>query len=361
MKKTLLQLSLFLLLISMIGCGAAPDDKESIPDPVDPGANYKVEAPEAVISWARYEIDSLVQSLPIEVLDSEILNLQLTKSLDFYDNSTIDLYEFNFKLKPGDLKEDSTFNLDAEGWILSDNNFNFSDAMGVEQSEGQLYLLINNQAVELTSIGIRRAESLTDQWCDDLLAYYNYPPGVNFSATEDQIRAIRQYWEWQTEWSITMPSDKGYGDTWSVGLGYAHEWGLGIPYEFISYESQRAEDLVALTFTTVIRRYYKGLTVVSLSGFYGDKQDEPGFDVNQYISVTQPECYTSRGIRVGDSLQALKLAYPEATAYDGVWVYAPEGTNRSLLFIVSNGIIVQIDMADGLDGQYTNPSGIEVR
>jgi hypothetical protein len=360
MKKRLLSLFLILLLSTFIGCGAAPADSEPLPDPEDPTSSHKVEAPEAVVSWAQYEIDALVRMLAIELLDSEIINLQLAKQLDFYDSGTIDLYEIDFKLHPGNLKNDSNFNLDPEGWIPSDNNFIYSDATGVEQSEGQLYLLISNHDGELSSMGIRRAESLSDQWCKDLLVYYNYPPGVNFSATEEQIRAIRQYWEWQSEWSFTMPSDKGYGDTWSVGLGYAHEWGLGIPYEFISYESERSQDLVSLTFANVIRRYYDGLTVTSLSGFYGDNEDEPGFDVNQYISVTQPDCMTSRGIRVGDTVDALKAAYPEATAHDGVWVYAPEGTNRSLLFIIRDGAIVQIDMGDGLDGQYMNPAGVEV-
>lgn len=361
MEKKLLALSSVLLLAILIGCGAVPDDTEPLPDPLDPSTNYKVEAPEEVVNWAQYEIDSLVQSLPIEVLDREIINLQLTKSLDFHDSSTIDLYEFNFKLRPGDLKEDATFDLDAEGWILSDNNFNYSDATGMEQREGQLYLLINNQDSELTSLGIRRAELLSDQWCEDLIAYYNYPRGVNFSATEEEIQTMRKYWEYKPEWSFTMPSDKGYGDTWSVGLGYAHEWGLGIPYEFISYDSEPSADLVSLSFENVIRRYYDGFSVVSLGGFYGDNDVEPDFAVNQYISVTQPDCETSRGISVGDSVEALKTAYPEAIAYDGVWVYAPEGTNRSIMFMIQDGIIVQIDMADGLDGQYTNPAGIEVK
>ena len=93
MKKTLLTLSLVLLLPILIGCSVVPDDKEPLPDPEDPNTNYKVEAPEEVVSWAQYEIDSLVQSLPIEVLDREIINLQMTKSLDFHGSSTIDLYE----------------------------------------------------------------------------------------------------------------------------------------------------------------------------------------------------------------------------------------------------------------------------
>lgn len=359
MIKKLLPLSLILLLAILIGCSAAPADSEPLPDQENPSANQKVEAPEEVVNWAEYEIEFLVRMF--ELRDSEIINLQLAKSLDFHDTSAIDLYEIDFKLHLGDFKEGAIFDIDEEGWIPSDSNFIYSDASGVEQTEGQLYLLINNNNGQLTSMGIRRAASLSDQWCEDLLAYYNYPPGVNFNVSEEELKAIRQYWEYQPEWSFIMPSNKGYGDTWSVGLGYAHEFGLGIPYEFISDESQPAEDLVALSFANVIRRYYDGFTVVSLGGFYGDNDVEPDFAVNQYISVTQPDCKTSKGIRVGDTVDVLKAAYPEATAYDGVWVYAPEGTNRSLMFIVSNGIIVQIDMADGLDGQYTNPSGIEVK
>lgn len=200
------------------------------------------------------------------------------------------------------------------------------------------------------------------------------PKDEKIEASEEEINGIQDYWKWDEDWGFSMPSHKGYyGGSWNVGLGFAHEFGLGIPYEFLGITMEPAEDLVALSFSTVERRYYDGLKVVTLSGFYGDKPDEIGFTANQYLSTTQPGCKTSRGIHVGDTIKALRSAYPEVNqhegywvgetgeesgiaAHDDCWVYAPEGTNHSILFLTKGNTIVQIDIADGLDGQITSPA-----
>lgn len=350
-------------------------------------AEPRVDAPDEVQHWAQYEIDNCIRMLTVDgffrdesqsgelikikIQVNKITDLQLVKTLTFAGNTTIDLYQLDFKLQPKDLSNQSLFTLDGDGWIASGDNFTYADAKGYELKKGQLYLLIHNDNGKLTSMGIRRAEILTDQWCDDLLAYYNYPPGVNFNLSEKELQALRDYWMWEEDWSFTMPCYNGYGDVWKVGLGYSHEWGIGIPYDRIGSTSRSTGELAAYYFATISDIYFDGLTVTSFSGFYGDDPDGPGFSVNQYIACTQPDCETSRGIHVGDTVEALRTAYPEIkkqedyependkesgiATHDSCWVYAPEKSNRSIMFLTKNDVIVQIDMADGLDGQYTTP------
>ena len=353
-------------------------------------AEPKVDAPEEVQLWAQYEIDNCIHMLTVDgffrdegqsgelikikIQANKITDLQLVKTLMFADNATIDLYQLDFKLQPKVVSDQSLFTFDGDGWIASDDNFAFGDAKGCEIKKGQLYLLIHNDNGKLTSMGIRRAESLTDQWCYDLLAYYNYPPGVNFNLSEKEIQALRDYWRWEADWSFTMPCYNGYGDVWKVGLGYSNEWGIGIPYDLIGSTSRTTGELAAYYFTMVSDIYFNGLTVTSFSGFYGDDPNGPGFSVNQYIACTQPDCETSRGIHVGDTVEALRTVYPEIkkqegyependkesgiAVHDSCWVYTPEKSNRSIMFLTKDDVIVQIDIADGLDGQYTTPKWI---
>lgn len=388
MKKLTLSLVVIVFIFSLIGCSKTNNDQNPAPEITIQAENDIIEASEEVQLWAQYELDSLTHMLTvdgffkddnqsgslitIDIEEKKITNLELVKRLEFHDNTTVDLYLLDFKLLPENLTDQSLFKLDDSGWITSDNNFTISDANGYEAKKGQLYLLIHNNDGEITSMGIRRAETLTEKWCKDLLAYYNYPMGVNFNMSEEEIQDLQEYWKWEADWSFTMPCYNGYGDTWNVGLGYANEWGVGIPHEYIGSTDEPAQDLVAYTFSTINRIYYDGLTVISFRGFYGDDPDGIGFAVNQYISCTQPDCKTSRGIHVGDSVETLCAAYPEVyqnedylpdyneesgvAAHDDCWIYTSENSNRSILFLIKNNIIVQIDMADGLDGQITAPS-----
>jgi hypothetical protein len=390
MKKLLFPILIIILLFQLAGCSEKKSDNSAVPDVKAVSSRDKIEASPEVLVWAQMEIDKLIYMLTvdgfppddspssnlitIEVKENKIINLKLVKTLAFHDNTTIDLYELDFQLLSPNLPDTNIFIADEDGWINSDDNYIYSDANGNEKKNGQLYLLLKNNNGTLTSMGIRRADHLTEQWCKDLLADYNYPPGAKYKWSEQELRKIRKYWEWDVEWSFTMPCNNGYGDTWHVGLGNAYEFGLGIPYEIYGMTSETDEDLGAYAFSNISTRYYDGLTVITLDGFYGNDPDGIGFSVNQYISSTQPDCKTSRGIHVGDTVETLTARYPEVyekedyeavyskesggAEHDSCWLYTPEQSNRSILFLTQNDIIVQIDIADGLDEQDTSPRWI---
>ena len=210
-------------------------------------------------------------------------------------------------------------------------------------------------------------------------------PGPEPSASPDaapklspeEIESIKKAWAYDAQWAMTMPWREVSGDFWHVGLGDAYEATLGVPYEGVDYVCEPAQDLAALSFGTVEHRYFDGFSTTVFTDFYGDRPDEPGYSVTYYISTTQPDCETPRGIHPGNTLTELKEAYPELQKHEGYWtdnnpdygnathdscyVYAPEGTNRSILFLTKEDVIVQIDMVDGLDGQIWDPSGPGVR
>lgn len=301
MKKIVVLLIIISMCAGLIGCGGAGEDEAFIDEPSSSSKNDKVGASTDVQLLAQYEVDMLVRVLTesgvykdndysgtpikIEIRESKILNLQLAKQLDFHDGATIELYEFDFKLLPKALNEEDLFVLDEEGWILSDDNFGYVDARGGESAKGQLYLVLHNSHGELSSLGIRRADALTEERCSALLANYNYPKGVNFDMSS--ISGMYDYWKWDEEWSFTMPC-----------------------YNAIHVGSTTEEMNVA---------YPEAFKVENYGAFY---EKESGI-----------------------------------VEHDSCWCYAPERTNRSILFLAKEGVIVQIDMADGLDGQYTSPSG----
>lgn len=203
------------------------------------------------------------------------------------------------------------------------------------------------------------------------------PLGIDTQLLPEEIESIKNAWAYDAEWAMTTPCANGYGDTWNVGLGEAYESTLGLPYDGIDVTSEPAQDLVALSFGTVEHFYFDGFSTITFRDFYGDQPDEPGYCVTYYISTTQPDCETPRGIHPGNTLAELKEAYPEVQEHEGYWTdndsdygnaphdncyyYAPESTNRSILFLTKDDVIVQIDMMDGLDGQILSPSGPGVR
>ena len=204
--------------------------------------------------------------------------------------------------------------------------------------------------------------------------------------TEEEWDNLQQYGEFDLEFAFYMPGAYGFENQgWTVGLGTAHEFGLGLPYNFLGHDRKAAEDLVAYNWGTVETAYYEGLHVI----YFNDLKtkavmlgEEPTPSFVQYMSTTQPDCKTFRGIHVGNTIDELMEAYPEVQGHldyvnhakeaeaegeitgvadhDAVWMYLPEyepGTNpnRSILFLTKDGVIVQIDMADGLDGQIWSP------
>lgn len=202
---------------------------------------------------------------------------------------------------------------------------------------------------------------------DSILESQNY----DLSEEGEQLyEGSLEYWAYDDEFAFTMPSGLDGETKWYVGLGEAYDFDLGVPYDLTDVITQPAEDLVALSWSDVVYRYYDGLKVVTLTGFYGNQAH--GFIANQYIATSQPDCKTNRGISVGNSIADLLEAYPEVVeqtdyvfesemtadvaVHNRCFVFAPQGTNRSILFLLKEDTIVQIDMADGLDGQIFSPA-----
>ena len=204
--------------------------------------------------------------------------------------------------------------------------------------------------------------------------------------TDEEWVHLQEYGEFDLEFAFYMPGANGFEkEGWTVGLGLDHEWGLGFPYEFIDLVERPAEDLAAYNWETVVNSYHNGfhavyMTNLKTKGVMQGEEPTPCFI--QYMSTTQPDCKTFRGIHVGNTVEELMEAYPEIQAHldyvnhaaefeaegeatgvadhDAVWMYLPEydggaNPNHSILFLTKDNVIVQIDMADGLDGQIWSP------
>lgn len=121
MKKLGLLLGTLLLLFAA-GCGGPLEEP---PDRV-PVSEGVVDAPEAVVRWAQYEIDQLVRMLEtdgfygsdetelitVDILDSQIFDLHLERELPFHQESTLKLYALDFRLQPWELPDEALFILD---------------------------------------------------------------------------------------------------------------------------------------------------------------------------------------------------------------------------------------------------------
>lgn len=287
------------------------------------------------------------------------------------DGQGLDVYRLDYRFHtttPDRVVLAGGMDLDAEGWLLPTYPNSTYLIFLSDPGSTPLYLFA------MMENDCQPGDAL---FTDDLHTRYQnaLPLGVDKTLSQKEIQDIETYWAFDSDWAFTMPGANGYGDPWSVGLGQAYEFGLGIPYERFGKVSEPAQNLAAMTFTTVNTCYYDGFTAVLLSGFYGDAPDTPGLQVLLYLSTTQPDCLTPRGAHVGDSVETLKTLYPEAEAHedasevtpasgimehDTCYVYAPDGTNRSILFLTRDDVIVQIDMADGLDGSYESPAGLGV-
>lgn len=204
--------------------------------------------------------------------------------------------------------------------------------------------------------------------------------------TDEEWVHLQEYGEDNPEFTFYMPGAHGFEDQgWGVGLGLAHEWGLGFPYEYIDSVERPAEDLAAYNWETVVNAYHEGFHTIYMTNLKTKEVmtgEVPGPCFIQYISTTQPECKTNRGIHVGNTVEELMEAYPEiqahldyvnhaaefeaegeatgVTDHDAVWMYLPEAEpgknpNCSILFLTKDDVIVQIDMGDGLDGQLWSP------
>ncbi len=324
------------------------------------GVEVMVGEPASYDNWKMEGLSSVYQY--------ENLNGPDWAALDLTGQS-LDVYRLDYRIHTTTPDKVKAFlaggmDLDEEGWLLPTYP-NSTYLIFLAQEGAPLYLC------SMTANDCRPGDEL---FTNDLRGCISeaLPLGVNKDLPEKEIQDIHAYWAFDSDWAFTTPCHNGYGDTWSVGLGQAYEFGLGLPYDWLGRVSEQAQDLAALTFSTVERCYYDGFTAVLLSGFYGDQPDTPGFSVLIYLSTTNPDCLTPRGVHVGDSVTALQTLYPEAEEQEGYWteswaesgivehdacfVFAPEGTNRSILFLTRDDVIVQIDMADGLDGQYETPT-----
>lgn len=191
---------------------------------------------------------------------------------------------------------------------------------------------------------------------------------------------LMNYWAFDEEFALLRVREGGSDqEKETIGLGIGHE----MDADDDGYEGcvrVQAEDLAALSWMTVEYDYWDDVHQVVLTDLRKKEVwegTEATVRVVQYLAVTGTQWRTGRGISVGDTTERLMEAYPEIQAqtdyyfygnadedgeetgvanHDGCWMFLPEGSNRSILFLTEGDTIVQIDLGDGMDGQIWSPA-----
>lgn len=338
-----------------------------------------INTPQSTFDLRHFEDAMKNKGYSFEIIDVEEDFLPTTRKRMKFNYDVIDIYIFN-----GDKEmEVEAANIDKDGCGYTNGNKSlkvswvsfphfYKKGSLIVQYVGEdekiisdLMDILGEQFAGYSGITVRNND-------DTVKPDFPVPLGINANLSDEEIKGVLEYWKHDDEWILTMPSKNGDDNLWNIGIGPSYEFDLKIPYEYIGKTIVQAEDLAALNFASVEYWYYDGLSMVILSGFRGDEPNEPEYSVIQYISTIQPNIKTTRGIAIGDSVEKLKEAYPEAEKikdywsennldkgipiHDSCYIYAPKGNNRSIMFLTKDDLIVQIDIGDGLDGQYMNPA-----
>lgn len=229
-----------------------------------------------------------------EIIDVEEDFLPTTRKRMKFNYDVIDIYIFN-----GDKEmEEEAANIDKDGCGYTNGNksskvswvsyphFYKSGSLIVqyvgedEKIIADLRDILGEQFAGYSDITVKNND-------DAAKPDFSVPLGVNPNLSEEQIEGVLEYWKYDDEWALTMPSKNEDGSVWNIGIGPSYGFDLNIPYEYIYWNENNLDN----------------------------------------------------GIPIHDSC----------------YVYAPKGNNRSILFLTKDDLIVQMDIGDGLDGQYLNP------
>lgn len=195
-------------------------------------------------------------------------------------------------------------------------------------------------------------------------------------------KAYNQGCEEFTLYTSLPLQDGTYPEPWPIRLAYYQtQWTADSPYVLWDITRQPvANSRLGQHWMTVEEWRYRGLlrattlTDLRTQAVLTGTSPSPSFVGS--MSTIDPHCMTPRGIAVGDSLEDLTSAYPEAhlhytrtdksdgeiirsrglVDHDACWRFAPEddpdsqATHRTIFFLVKEGRVVQIDLASESDG-----------
>jgi hypothetical protein len=351
----------------------------------------KVDASPEVLAEAQQKVDETIQFYTsgwnllddngalakINILDSEITNLQLAKRVDIYDrlvgqrvidgikSAYEEFYYFSYRLLPdaNDLAGKSlSFELDEEGWI----SFEKTTPYTADLVSGDLILIVSYVDDKITGSNVVRIPEFSDPWCEEYLK--EHFPDYDADFNEDTYRTIDEYsfvFEDGSEPLRISLNDKQY-----TLPSYLRLTNRNLEYTdyFADYSAlTEYEDRGNLTTSGEIA----GFLIETLH--YNMPDSKEALAVVIYMGTDRPwGPKTYRGISVGASQRELLRLYPDDLYYlskartsdngqigkrnrdfDYAYSYYPDDqTSNDITFYIKDGRVSSIEMIKAYERRY---------